>query len=245
MDAYYDGAMVKDQNGNIVHDASGRPIINPVPQFLGYSNPDWVWSVYNKVSWKNLSLGIQFDGRVGGVITNYVQRQTFRGGRHAETTQGAMGAARLADWENQKQGLYNNPQVNGNWVGEGVSLVGGVIEYDQYGNITNWDELEFADNTTKTFLQDYISRYYSTSEANLMSKSFSKLREVTITYQAPSSWFGEGRFIRGASFSLVGRNLLYFAEKKDIDLDQYIGTNYSGLQSPTAKRYGVNINLTF
>jgi hypothetical protein len=55
----------------------------------------------------------------------------------------------------------------------------------KYGTITNWDELEFADNTTKTFLQDYISRLYATSEANLMSKTFSKLREVTITYQMP------------------------------------------------------------
>jgi hypothetical protein len=71
------------------------------------------------------------------------------------------------------------------------------------------------------------------------------LREVTLTYRAPQRWFEGGKFLRSASFSLVGRNLLYFAEKKDIDLDQYIGTNYSGLQSPTAKRYGININLTF
>jgi hypothetical protein len=135
--------------------------------------------------------------------------------------------------------------VNGNYIGDGVRLVSGTIKYDQYGAITNWDELEFADNTTKTFLQDYISRLYATSEANLMSKTFSKLREVTITYQMPKKWFQNSNFIRQANISLVGRNLLYFAEKKDIDLDQYITNNYSGLQSPTAKRYGVNINITF
>jgi len=105
--------------------------------------------------------------------------------------------------------------------------------------------LQFADNTTKTFLQDYISRYYNSAEGNLMSKTFSKLREVTLTWQLPQKWFERGRFIRTASLSFVGRNLLYFAEKKDIDLDNYIDTNYSGLQSPTAKRYGLNINLTF
>ena len=245
LDKYYDSGVVKDQQGNIINDASGRPITNPVPQFLGYSNPDWVWSVVNKVSWKNLTLGFQFDGRVGGVITNYIQRQTFRGGRNILTTEGEMGAARLADWLNQKAGKYSDPQVNGNYVGDGVKLVGGKIEYDQYGNVTNWDELEFAPNTTKTFLQDYISRYYATAEANLMSKTFSKLREVTLTYQLPQKWFDGRGVIRSANVSLVGRNLLYFAEKKDIDLDQYIGTNYSGLQSPTAKRYGININITF
>jgi hypothetical protein len=73
---------------------------------------------------------------------------------------------------------------------------------------------------------------------------------VTITYQMPDKWFKKGNFIRSASFSLVGRNLLYFAEFKDIDLDTYVGHNYTGagysnLQSPTAKRYGFNLNITF
>ena len=51
-----------------------------------------------------------------------------------------------------------------------------------------------------------------------------------------------------ASISLVGRNLFYFAEKKhhDVDLDQYAGSqNSTSLQSPTVKRYGVNLNLVF
>jgi hypothetical protein len=216
LDNYYDSAMAHDSEGNIIHDASGRPIVI-----------------------------VQFDGRVGGVITNYVQRQTFRGGRHLESTEGAMGIARDLDWQNQKAGKFDQPQVNGNYVGEGVSLVKGTIKYDQDGNITNMNELEFTKNTTKTFLQDYISRKYSTSEANLMSKSFAKLREVTLTYNFPIRLFNQSTWIKGASISFVGRNLLYFAEKKDIDLDNYIGTNYSGLQSPTTKRYGVNINVKF
>lgn len=250
-DKYYDAAYVRTKDGQIINDASGRPITNSKAQFLGYQNPDWVWGLYNKFSWKNLSLGIQFDGRVGGVIADYLRRQTFRGGRHLETTEGAMGAARLADWENQKAGKYNNPQENGNWVGQGVVVSNGVaIQYDQFGNITNYDQLQFADNTTKTFLQDYISRYYSAAEGNLMSRTFSKLREVTITYQMPEKWLKNGKFIRTASVSLVGRNLLYFAEYKDIDLDTYVGHNYSGagysdLQTPTAKRYGINLNVTF
>ena len=245
LDKYYDSAIAQDQNGNNIHDASGRVIRTPNAKFLGYSNPDWVWSAYNKVSYKNLSLGFQFDGRVGGVMANYIRRQTFRGGRHIETTEGAMGEARYQDWLKQQAGTDNNPQIDGNYVGDGVKLVSGAIKYDQFGNITNYNELTFAKNDTKTYLQDYISRKYSQAEANLMSKTFSKLREVTITYQLPAEWFKNGRFIRQANVSLVGRNLLYFAEFKDIDLDQYIGTNYSGLQSPTAKRYGFNINITF
>ncbi len=253
VDKYYDRAFVRTTDGQIVNDASGRPIYNPVAQYLGNINPDWSWAAYNRVSYKNLSLGIQFDGRVGGVIRNYIQQQTFRGGRNIETIEGEMGAARLADWVNQKNGKFDKPQENGNWVGEGVYVDNGVaIQYDQYGNITNYDKLSFKSNTTKTFLQDYISRYYNSGEGNLMSRTFTKLREVTLTYKMPETWFEKNRLIRSASVSFVGRNLLYFAEKKDVDLDQYLGTGFSSsnggrsdIQSPTAKRYGINLNITF
>ncbi|MBL7792057.1 MAG: SusC/RagA family TonB-linked outer membrane protein, partial [Saprospiraceae bacterium] len=168
-------------------------------------------------------------------------RQTFRGGRHIETVQGEMGEARYQDYQGIKS-----------WVGPGMVIDNGVApEYDVDGNITNYDELEFAPNTTATFLQDWISRYYAAEESNLMKRTFGKLREVTLTYSIPASKF-KGGFIRGASISLVGRNLLYFAEKKNVDVEQFTGTTspnnvqgYSGLQSPTLRRYGINLNITF
>ena len=64
---------------------------------------------------------------------------------------------------------------------------------------------------------------------------------------------GKGIF-KSLSISLVGRNLLYFSKRKDIDLDQYAsGYNDSDrslnnggiLQSPTARRFGLNINASF
>jgi TonB-linked SusC/RagA family outer membrane protein len=246
LDAYYDQAVLHTPDGQIINDASGRPILNAKPQFLGYSDADWVWGLYNKVTWKTLSLGFQFDGRVGGVITDYIQRQTMRGGRNVMTVEGAMGDARYSDWVNQKLGLVDHPQENGHYVGAGVVISNGVAPtFDAYGNITNYNQLQFATNTTKTFLQDYISRYYQTAEANLISKTYAKLREVTITWQVPAIWCQHTHFIRTATISLVGRNLLYFSKHKDIDLDNYIDSNYSGLQTPTAKSYGINMNFTF
>jgi hypothetical protein len=48
---------------------------------------------------------------------------------------------------------------------------------------------------------------------------------------------------------LVGRNLLYFVKdkrNKDVDIDQYAGRGgSSSLQTPTTKRYGINLNITF
>jgi hypothetical protein len=93
-----------------------------------------------------------------------------------------------------------------------------------------------------------VSKYYIIEEANLMSKTFAKLREVTLTYSLPASILSK-TFISKASISLVGRNLLYFYRDKrfkDVDLDQYnsvVGSTV--LQSPTTRRFGVNLNLVF
>jgi hypothetical protein len=117
------------------------------------------------------------------------------------------------------------------------------IKTDIYGNITNYSELQFKPNETKTFLQDWISRYYQDDENNLMSRSFAKLREVVITYQVPVKPNG---FFQEVTLSFVGRNLLYFAESKDVDLDQYVGRQgSSSFETPTTKRFGFNLNLKF
>lgn len=240
VDKYYDQTFYRTQDGQLINDAGGRPIINPVNQFLGYLNPDWVFGLTNRFTYKNLTFSFQFDGRVGGVIANYIQRQTFRGGRHIATTEGAMGEARYKD----TQGIKS-------YIGEGVQISGsGKINADPDGNITNYAELQFVPNTTAQYLQDYISRRYQPNGGNLMSRTFTKLREVVIGFALPQALTNR-LGIRQASISLVGRNLLYFAEKKDIDLDQFTGGNVfvgggsSDLQSPTTRRFGVNLNLVF
>jgi len=226
---------IRTPDGQLINDGSGRPIRNPKAQILGYSNPDWVGAIRNTFSYKAYSLSFQIDGRFGGTILDYVEKKTFQGGRHIETIQGELGAARVNDILGIKS-----------YIGDGVTVSNGVdIEYDTYGNILNYDKLQFSPNTTATFAQDYVSRYYGTDASTSMSRTFIKLREVVLTYTLPKR-FLKNTFIQQANISFVGRNLLYFAEKTDIDIEQYTGGNtYSGLQTPTTRRYGVNINLTF
>ena len=233
LDKFFGSAFVRTPDGQIINDASGRPITSPVAQFLGYINPKFVFGVNNKFSYKNINFSFQFDGRIGGVISNYIQRQTYRGGRHIGITEGAMGIAREQDYLGVKA-----------YLGEGVVVANNVpIQFDANGKVTNYGELTYTANNTKQFVQDYVSRFYNTDEGNLMNRSFGMLREVVIGYSLPEKWLGKG--IKNASVSLVGRNLLYFAEKKDIDLNQYINDGGSGLQTPSTRRYGINLNFTF
>jgi hypothetical protein len=155
-----------------------------------------------------------------------------------------LGTARKSD--NDHAG---DPNYHGAYVGEGVVVSNGVpINFDNYGNIINYKDLQFSANTHTTQVQDYASRYYGIDESNLMSKTYAKLREVTISYDLPSSVLRR-TFISKVSLSLVGRNLLYFYKDKrfkDVDLDQYnYSTGGTGLQSPTTRRFGFNINVVF
>jgi hypothetical protein len=73
--------------------------------------------------------------------------------------------------------------------------------------------------TVRTYIQN---GYYNLfDEPFLTSRSYLKLREVVFTYNLPEKFLTRSKFIRAANISLVGRNLLYFAEHKDMDLDQY------------------------
>ncbi len=248
VDKFYSSKFVRTQDGQIINDAAGKPLTpNRASQFMGYLNADFQWSIYNKLSWKGLSVGFQFDGSVGGVTTDYMRNKTMRGGRNIETAEGRLGDARKSDADHAGDvtGTYK-----GIYVGEGVVVSNGAsINYDsKTGEIINYKDLQFAPNTQVTQVQDYVSKYYNVSEANMMSKTFAKLREVTIGYDLPQSWL-QNTFINKVSVSLVGRNLIYFYKDqrfKDVDLDQY---NYAlggtALQSPTTRRFGFNVNVVF
>ena len=231
-DKLYGSAFVRAPDGQIINTPDGRPI-NIGGQYLGNKNPDFVFGFNNKFSYKNLSLSVLMDGRVGGVIVNYTQQQAYRGGRHIGTTQGIFEAARPQDILGVKA-----------FVGQGVTISNGKsITYDSDGKVTNFDVLQFAPNTTKTYVQDYVGRYFNTNEGNLMSRSFGMLKEVVVGVKLPNTWFG--KYVSTANISFVGRNLLYFAEKKDVDLSQYITDGTSSVQTPSVRSYGVNLNMTF
>ncbi len=233
VDKYYGRAFVRTPDSQIINDGSGRPIYAPVNQYLGNLNPDFVFGINNKFSLKNITLGFQFDGRIGGVLSNYIQRQTFRGGRHIDLGTGDMLTAHEQDVKGVKS-----------WLGEGVQINGTTaLKYDIDGKVTNYSELSYVPNATKQFLQDWVSRYYNSDEGNLMSRSFGMLREVVIGYSLPKTMLG--KTFQDISISLVGRNLFYFAEKKDIDLNQYLSGGSSGTQTPSTRRYGINVAFKF
>jgi len=125
--------------------------------------------------------------------------------------------ARLAEWKSTNQGQVAPTPA---YVGEGVIITGGTPHYTN-GQIDNLKDLTFAKNpaSAATTVQNYLSTGIGGNfdEYYMIDRTFVKLREVNITYNFRPG----GKFFKTASVSLIGRNLLYFAKRKDFDIDQY------------------------
>ena len=257
LDGYYSYNFLRSPDGQIINSSTGTPLVRPsgtnTLQFLGNTNPDWTWGVNNRFSYKGVNFSFQFDGRVGGVIRDQVYAYALNSGNQPELVQGALGAARLQEWQSTALGTKTPTPA---YVGPGVAVSnGGTVQFDANGNISNLSSLEFTPNTKAVTVQTYAQGVYNSGieEPYMVSKTFAKLREVIIGYSFPIALL-QSHFIKGANVSLVGRNLLYFAQRKDFDLDQYAQgfsaannttTKNPSLQSATTRSMGLNINLTF
>lgn len=228
----------KSPDGQVVYSAtSGRPLFNSYSTFQGYSNEKWMAGFQNTFRYKNISFGILVDGRYGGKLVNYLSQKQWQAGAHPESAN----AYRLADWNNR-----NTPDYTGTYVGNGVNVTGGTLEVDGDGNVIS-DTRTFKGNPKTIKWESYAKAYWGSSIANLVDKSYMKLREVMVSYSVPQNVLSKQRFFNAASVSLVGRNLWYFAKDKrarNIDMDQWTGGS-TDLETPSVKSFGVNLNLTF
>lgn len=91
--------------------------------------------------------------------------------------------------------------------------------------------------------------YYTAASTYVTSAAFWKLREANLSFDL-SSFLKKNKFIKRASFALVGRNLLMWRPKTNTWTDPEFGSagngvGYNNNQLPPTRIYGANLNLTF
>jgi hypothetical protein len=212
-------------DGQAIYNTNGMQAYDPYAQFYGHDDPDWIYGWQNTFTYKNLSLSFSLDGRLGGLIYSTTNQKMWWGG----TARGTVNHYR--DEANAGQSTY---------VGPGVVVASGDVEYDSHGNIIS-DTRKFAPNTTPV---NYISFMQTTSGAMLnnyfyYSGSYLKMRELVLTYQLPVKW--TRKVFSSASVSLIGNNLFLVAKLPNVDPD----AESDNLQTPSMRSLGVNVNLTF
>ena len=253
VDKLFSRAYLRTPDGQVIHGANGLPLNGPSGiqgnQFIGYGNNDFTWAVNNKFSYKNIQFSFQIDGRVGEIIYNDLWTNGSRGGADISTAGNTKyGIARLAEWESFKR----DGRITPAYLGDGVILKGGTPKFDNNGAITNFTELNLVPNDRTATFQDYVVASSNFTGEYTHSRTFTKLREVVIGMNLPrglTSKIG----VKNGTISLVGRNLLYWGARNDLDVDQYLTSTLlpyddqgtPRLQSPSVRSYGVNLSLTF
>jgi TonB-linked SusC/RagA family outer membrane protein len=222
LDIYKRDILLKDPSGNIIHQ-NGYPVESDYRYDIGYGDPDFSFGFSNTVNWKNIILGISIDGRIGGLMYNYIWDKMFDTGVHPDT-------------DNQ---FRYDEVVNGlkNYVGSGVKVVSGEVKYDKYGNITS-DTRQYARNDIPVSYQGYMQDISGKGEHGVMNESFAKLREISIGYQLPRSFLGNSK-IKNASVSLTAQNVLLVTKFKYSDPDR----DTEDLNAPSQRMVGLNIKL--
>jgi iron complex outermembrane receptor protein len=203
---------------------------------LGNSTPKLTGGISQTIRYKNLSLYVLADFKIGGQIWS---------GDYA-TIMG-QGVAPETAYERDGHGLpYTFP--DGTKANVGVILPGVVqIAGGQYqqntavvnswwkyaGNYQSWDNVPIV-------------------RANsVFTDSWGKLREVNITYNLPKEWISKTKVFQSLSVSLVGRDLFYlFTTLPDkINPESVVSTsNVQGIQFgglPGVRSYGFSVRAGF
>ncbi|MEZ0485240.1 SusC/RagA family TonB-linked outer membrane protein [Fibrella aquatica] len=108
-----------------------------------------------------------------------------------------------------------------------------------------------ANTVTATPQAFYTALANNVTKISVEDGDFIKLRQLTFGYNLPAQLLKNLPLIRGVNVSFVARNLFYIMKKTDnIDPEAAFGANlrYSGIEGanlPSARNYGVNLNIKF
>lgn len=142
----------------------------------------------------------------------------------------------------QTGGAANTISVNGN----NSTRENEVVENSVYLNYNN----EYVENKTPVSAQNYWSDRRNTAR-NLVDATYTKLREVSLTYAFPKKWINHTPF-GNVSLGVAGRNLLIITPKTnqfiDPETNSFGTSNAQGFELgslPTLRTITFNLCVTF
>jgi TonB-linked SusC/RagA family outer membrane protein len=220
---YYD----KNASGGYVLDENGFPKLAPSEGVIGNPNPDFRASIGNTFSFKGFSLYALIDFQHGGQIWNgtrgaLVNYGTF-GSTGVETTLSAADAGQVKTFDGKTVATSSRNTVNADG---SVTFRGTVGDYG--GGKVALDESWYT-NTGGGF---------SVNQPFVEDATWTRLREVTLTYTLNSQGFRSATKLSSVTFGVTGRNLALWTNYSGIDPE----TNLTGANNGRGIDYFQNPN---
>ncbi|HEX4875352.1 MAG TPA: hypothetical protein VFV31_01690, partial [Chitinophagaceae bacterium] len=211
-----------DQGRVIVSNTTGFPEVDPVIKPFGRTQPKHLLGLNLSVNWKDLTFSAVAD---------------YRGGAQIYT--GNIGNGMDFSGISKRSGQNNRmPFI--------------------FPNSSYWDGSKYVDNTSIYTLSGGYNFWSQAVNTNantnyLVSGDFWKIREVSLSYNIPAKVFGFAKnTIKGATFTVSGRNLFMFLPKTnewtDPEFSNTVGNaqGVSGLDNtPPTRIFGASLNLQF
>jgi hypothetical protein len=215
----------KNEKGQTLIGSNGLPITTTTSVELGNINPDWVGGLRNTFRYKNISLSVFIDGRMGGDVVSMTKAVGQYGGITQNTVEGGIRENGMI-----VEGIYN----------AGVKI--------------NNVDVSGQTNATRISARTYFKATRPWGSLAVIDGSFIKLREVTLNYTLRDNPLLKKCGIQRLMIGLFGNNLalLYKDKSNDVNIDPEVSTGggLSGVgleayQLPVARTMGLKVNLSF
>ncbi|SMD35956.1 TonB-linked outer membrane protein, SusC/RagA family [Reichenbachiella faecimaris] len=218
---------LRDDDGNIVYDAFGFPEQDEEEGIIGDPNPDWQGSIISTLKYKGFTLSALFETYQGADI-------------YAGTKSALYDLGRWEDSGLETTANQNLLDYNGNVILAGTTFRGTIGDFGA-GPVAltqpwySGDGGFFGNGNDELYIED---------------GSWTRLRELSLSYALTSPWLKSKTGLRSAEISVTGRNLLLWTPFEGNDPD----TNFSGVSSgrgidyfnnPGTKSYIFTLLLNF
>ncbi|WKK58248.1 SusC/RagA family TonB-linked outer membrane protein [Sphingobacterium sp. BN32] len=233
-DSFYATVWQKSADGQVILNPNTRmPIPDSYAKNIGHLEPNWRFGFQNRFNIHDVTVNLDIDGSIGGVINSITHEKMWWGGKHPSSTQ-----YREAEYS---AGKYV-------YVPEGVIITGGELKRDVDGNVIS-DTRQYEKNTQavswQTWSQIYPYRARVTEDenkffANVFDRSFVKLRRLSVGYDINK--FIKTDKVKAINASVFGYNLLMWQNIPFLDPDFGDDNN---LQDPSSRYIGVSLNFKF
>ena len=222
-----------DDNGKLIVDANGQPILSSSVQDTGKNmNPDWIGGVTTSLTYKGVSLSAALDVRKGGYMFSRSKNlMQFTG--------------------NGEHTVYNErrPFVIPNSI-ERITVTNEYGEFDHYEWAENTHPIYLNNSSYQDWYNDY--GYNFGGEAYLLNKSFVKLRNITLAWQLPRKWVN-ALYLSDITVSAFCNNVFTWTHRTNTFIDPESSTRGNDLEgqfgelyvNPSCRTFGFNVGVKF
>ena len=220
---------VRDDQGRVVLDKNGLPTMGTNANLeIGNREPTFSGGWNNTLSYKNWTLNMLWDFRVGGHVYN--------------GTEYAMTIAGVSELSANRERI----EVSG--VNQDGQFVTNVFEADKTYTYNG------KETSGRIIIDNYYQSIYPNETANFMTKvNALRLRNISLSYDVPKTWLAKTKVIKRAMITATANNLLLFTNYNgDPEVaaagagavgSSSVGIDYCGV--PATASFSFGVNLTF